>query len=550
MAHNYGVRYIPVDQFVKYCSDLNVETDKRELEYYEKTGIMLPVVRLVYPDDYVRSSTLWSLNMENEPSNHDQWPELQRLLDKPRILAEQYADLTDDELVDAFDREMGKNPYLIRPTSETYKSWDSFKVHIPNQGGQQFTKSTVEHYYSYWQAHQLYFIQQYPDLYKNKVLLEHVSEEYKNRFYRPWAPEQEMLREFKGLARIFDALSFWITAYTLEKNRTFALAPEEHNVKHLDIMQFQEYKIRLMADAKLVQARYGITIDELYDFLNQLIDLYNDYRKKEHYKLSEELRNDIIYQAKLIEILYVSEWEEIASELNRRYTFWTKQTFRHLDILTKERDEARELLIHFINEYGGLLSQLTISGPARPFSATDIDELLDYCDREGFSILLTALSGMIASQEDYAEKFRRVTQYTNLKNILTALEFLLKDFAIKGNITIDRPTLNPTIQCVMKIETAWIELFKKKTAKGFTKANTSAEFFTKLNQLLNDPDLVQSEDTYRARIFLIASLARNLTVHVFPDDDWFYGELFGEMLRAGIYSILYSWQIAKREGWM
>jgi hypothetical protein len=511
---------------------------------------MLPVARLIYPVEYVQSSTLWSLNMVSEPPTLDQWPELARLQDKPRILAEQYADLTNDELVDAFDREMGKNQYLIRPTPETYKSWDNFIVCIPYQDGQKFTKSTAEHYYSYWQVHQLHFIQQYPDLYKNKVLLEHVSEEYKNRFFRPWAPEQEMLREYKGLAHMFEALSFWITAYTLEKKRTFALVPEEHKVKYLDEKQLQEYEDRLTANTKLVSSRFAITRDNLYGFLYQLIDLYSDYRKKERYKLSEELKNDIIYQANLIEILCNSEWEEIASELGKRFTFWTKQTFRHIDILTKERDEARELLIHYTKEYGGLLSQLTISGPARPFSATDIDELLDYCEREGLSILLTALGGMTATQEDYAEKFRRVTRYTNLKNILTALEFLLKNFAIKGNIPIGSPTLNPTIQSVMKVETAWIGVFKKKTSNGFTSAKTSAEFFTKLNQLLNDPDLIQSEDTYRARVFLIASLARNLTVHTFPDDDWFYGELFGEMLRAGIYSILYSWEIAKREGWM
>jgi hypothetical protein len=105
------------------------------------------------------------------------------------------------------------------------------------------------------------------------------------------------------------------------------------------------------------------------------------------------------------------------------------------------------------------------------------------------------------------------------------------------------------IQSVLKNETAWFPLFEKKTNNGFTRAKNSAEFFTKLNQLAHDTDLVQSEETYWARVFLIASLARNLTVHVYPNDDWFYGDLFGEMLRAAIYAILYSWQVAKREGW-
>jgi hypothetical protein len=106
--------------------------------------------------------------------------------------------------------------------------------------------------------------------------------------------------------------------------------------------------------------------------------------------------------------------------------------------------------------------------------------------------------------------------------------------------------LIPTIQKVMKNE-AWISLFSKKIDK--TSAKDSAGFFVKLNELLLDSELVQSEDAYWARIFLIASLARNLTAHIYPGDDWFYGKLFDEMLQSTIYAILYSWQKAKREGW-
>lgn len=347
---------------------------------------------------------------------------------------------------------------------------------------------------------------------------------------------------------MFDALSFWITVYNRERNRTFALVPEEHQVKHLDASQHQAYRDRLTSNAKLVQARYNVTVDDLYGFLYQLMELYDDYRKEERYKLSEELRNDIIYQAQLIRALTGSEWEAIAEELGRRYTFWTKQNFRHLDILTKERDEACELLTLYAGKYGDTLGKLNIPCPKRAFSTTEINELMDYCEREGLPVLLTALSGMIATQEDYAKKFRRVSRYTNIKNALTALEFLLKKFPQNGGIVIDRNTLFPTIKKVMKDE-AWVSLFIEKYDKHLTRAKDTAEFFDKLNELVRDKDLVQSEDTYWARVFLIASLARNMTVHTYPDYDWFYGELFGEILIAAIYAILYSWQIAKRKGW-
>jgi hypothetical protein len=547
MANNYSVRYITADQFVRYCADLNVETDNRELEHYEKAGIMLPVARLVYPEEYIRLNTLWFLGMINELPQQDKWPELARLFEKSRVILEQYADLQDDELIDSFDREIEKNPYLIRPTTETYKSWDSYDMLVTYQEGHQLTKSTVEHYYCSWQVHQLYHIQQFPDLYDNSILIDHISDEIKQLGF-PRAPSQIALRELNGLAPMFDALSFWITMYNRERSRTFALVAEEHRVKHLDAQQHQAYQDRLTADSKLVMARYGITIDDFYKFLYELIELYNDYRKKERYKLSEELRNDIIYQAQLIEAISGSDWEAIAEELGKRYTFWTKQNFRHLDILTKERDEARDLLTPFAVKYTDALGEFNIPSPKFTFSATEIDELLDYCEHNGLSVLPTALSGMIATQEDFEEKFRRVSLYTNIKNALTALEYLLKIFAQNGGIVIDRSTLNPTIKNVMKNE-AWISLFVEKSKKHLKEAKDSAEFFVKLNELVGDTDLVQSEDAYWARVFLIASLARNLTVHAYPTGDWFYGELFDEMLRAAIYAILYSWKVAKREGW-
>jgi len=548
MARNYGERYLTANDFVGYCKEINVKTDNRELEYYEKAGIMLPVARVVYPEDYVILRTLWPLGAADEPPRPELWPELYRLFDKRRVVPEQYADLTDDELIDSFDRELGKNPYLIRPTPEAYKPWNSYTISIPYRDGQQLTGSTADHYYSYWQVHQIYYIQKYPDLYKNKILLDRISDEVKQSIFRPWPPEQEALREFEGKARLFDALSFWITMYDREQKRTFALVPEEHQVKHLDASQLQAYRDRLTTEAGLVQERYSANTDSLYKFLYQLIELYDDYQVDERFKLSEELRNDVVYQAQLIGALTGAEWEKISEELGRRYTSRTKKHFRHLDILTKERDEAHEILTHFAEKYKDVLGELKIPSSTYAHSPSEINELLDYCEREGLSVLLTALSGMVATEDDYAEKFRRVARYTNLKNVLTALEFLLKDFITKHHLPVANSGLNAAIESVMKNETGWVSLFTSK--KNFTRADDSAEFFTQLNHLVHDADLVRSEDTYWARAFLIASLARNLTVHEYPDGDWFYGELFGEMLRAAIYVVLYSWQVAKRESWV
>jgi hypothetical protein len=443
---------------------------------------------------------------------------------------------------------MGKNPNLVRPTPENYKPWDSYEISVNYRDGVKSTKSTAEHRYSYWQVHQLYHIQQYPDLYKNKSLLDYIPDEVKQRIDRPFSPNPDMLRDFKGLAPMFDLLSFWITVYERERKRAFSLVSPTHQVKKLDEKQYQAHLDQLKSDAELVQTRYGKSANELYQFLYQLLELQSDYRRRERYKLAEELRNDIIFLAHLIELLTDNDWDGVADELGKRFTFWTRQDFRYLDLLIKERDEARDILLDLAKKYDEVLKGHKIHVTKLAFPANDVDDLLDYCKREGYSVLFTSLSGMTATEEEYADKFRPVNRYTNLKNALTALEFFMRELAFKSGGNPDKLTLNPVIIAVMKNE-SWFPLFIEKINKKLTKASNEAEFFTKLNQILHDPDLIQSEDAFWARVFLIVSLARNLTAHDFPTEDWFYGELFGEMLEATIYALLYAWQLSQKQGW-
>lgn len=549
MTRHYGTRYLNVDEFIKYCESLNVKTDKRELEYYEKSGIMLPLIRVTYPEDYVRLLTLWSHGKISNSPDMNQWHGLTEAFDKRRVLPQDYSNMTDEELIDSFDRGIGNNPFLSRPSTNNYKPWKEYDIEIEYAEGQKTSEKISEHYYSYWQVYQLKNIQKYPDLWENKSLLDNIPAEKKLQIYRPWAPDLEKLHSFNGMAKMFDVLSFWITMYHHTELRTFSQIPEKHQIKRLDDSQYQTYLNQIKINANLVKATFSVTVDELYSFLYDLIDLRDNYLKDEKLKLAEQLRNDIIYQAYFIQALTGVEWDAVADELKKRnYPWWIRKHFRHLDILTKEQDEASDFLKSIVKDYKKTLNDLGISNQSQQISLSEIDEFLSYCKNEGLSLLITAVSGMIASEEDRGKKFRRASQYTNIKNIVTSLEYLLRGFIAKASLTISGSGLNSTIKSVMEHRVNWFSLFDAK--KNSSKANNSTEFYTKLVDLMNDSELLVSEDTYWARAFLIASLARNLTVHEHPSDDWFYGELFGEMLRSTIYAMLYSWNLAKKENWI
>ena len=245
MANDYGTRYLKVDQFIKYCESLNVKTDERELEDYEKNGIMLPLIRVTYPDDYIRLNALWLHGKAVEPPTMKQWDGLAETFDKNRVLPKDYADLPNEELIDSFDREMDSNPYLSRPTIDNYKPWQEYEIEIEISEGQKTSEKTSEHYYSYWQVYQLKNIQKYPDLWKNKPLLDLIPSNKKQQIFRPWAPDSEKLQSFNGLAKMFDVLSFWITVYHREELKTFSLVPEKHQIRRLDDTQFQDYLSRI-----------------------------------------------------------------------------------------------------------------------------------------------------------------------------------------------------------------------------------------------------------------------------------------------------------------
>ena len=174
----YGERFLGAGEFLSHCEDLKVKACREELEHYEKTGVMLPVVRLTYPDEYlIEDAHLRSLH-SSAFVDISAWPELQRIVERPLIrFPEDYQGLTPEQLVHCFDREVNDNPHLTRPSGESFRAWDDYLIQVPDIVDGNRRVSTAEHFYSYWQVHQLYYIQKFPDLYKNRRLFEYVTQQ-------------------------------------------------------------------------------------------------------------------------------------------------------------------------------------------------------------------------------------------------------------------------------------------------------------------------------------------------------------------------------------
>ena len=543
----WGERFAEVQLFVGYCRDLGVETDQRELEHYEKIGAMLPFARVVYPDEYViqRDQSQW--NGITVWDATDRWPDLDRLSERIGPFPSGYEGLTDKELVHSFDREMesGGNPHLTRPAPADYRPWTDYRVKVHDKRGSAIARSTVEHYYSYWQVHQLSWIQQHPDLYKNARLIECIPEDDPVRRFRPWAPKKERLVEFDGRRRGFDALSYWVTVFGRERGRTFASIAESNGIRRLDDKQAAAHRTRLGNLAGNVAARFKLTREDYYGFLRILIELLEDYGRNERHNLSEELKRDIFAWEGLVMLVTGETRDAVAEELGKK-NIHDERTFRHLNTATRERDYSFDLLNSVAKACGSALQKMGDSQWS--FTEADADDLLKYFEQEGLGIFVTALSGMVAIGDDeYRQKFTRVQKYTNLKNVLTAYEYFLKNLTQGTSIVTDKKTLTRLVADVMAHE-PWQNLFD--TRRQLVSGADSQDFLANLGTLLSDKHLNASPKGYWARQFLVMCLARNMTVHAYPNEDSYYGDFFGPMLDAAVCSTFYTWRLAKANSWI
>lgn len=208
----WGSRYLTLQEFTSYCSDLNIKLDafNRELELYEREGVLFPVARVIKPAEYVISRSSLDRLAETYGQSLFEWEDLERLLHLSPELQYQ----TDEDLWHPFDVEAEHgNSFLHIPIKEEFNPWGSFKVKVESQGlaGNSYHVSTAEHYYHYWQVHQVYQIQdKYPVFAKHNWLLEHLSNKVQDRisWYKP--NQGDSVTTLSGYNTCFDALSFYI----------------------------------------------------------------------------------------------------------------------------------------------------------------------------------------------------------------------------------------------------------------------------------------------------------------------------------------------------
>ncbi len=528
-------RYLTAQEFTSYCSKLNVElmAFDRELELYEKDGVLFPVARMLMPDEYVVKRYELDLYSDSFGQEIPNFPELERLLYSPTIL--EY--INDRNLWHHIDREFEKtNLFLARPAEEQYEPWQDYRVMVREDP--KLFKKSAKHYYHYYQVYQVYAIQKkYPIYAKHYSLLQNVKDEY-TEFTKHLTPQNgNQIAAMHGNLICFEALSFFIEIYENEHHRTFDPIPENSGIKTLNDQQFMQYKNRLEKHAKFILKKFELTDDDIYKFLLYLLNLHENYKRSEHLKLANELLVDIQYLITFIAFSTNLSFNDIEIEINQRDpSIWTKQKFRHLDEALEVYDYARETFERLMKDYN------TKVDTSFNVSPNDIEKLLKFIEKQGIFIIPFAIYD-IDKILNGSRPFYSTSLYIGLSNLTTGLESYLREIANRSNLRKDTElnTLHRLITNIFKDD--WGNRFNQE--HSVRKNTLGNDPFLYLTDVYTDPNL---DEVIKA--FLIAYRSRNFIAHNFTLEQDLYHTWYGIIYTAICNALFYSWIYATKNNWI
>lgn len=536
----YRRRYLTASDFSSYCKELNLElrtlsqsSSNAELEMYERDQILFPAARIVKADEYVVKRYELDQKTETHGTKIPEWYELERLLHRRPILDNN----ANSELWHPFDWEFERNnSFLFRPKEQQFKPWGEYRAKVKASEFGSMRK-TAEHYYHYFQVHQIYAIQRrFPVYAKQNWLIENVNENLRDRAKHLTPNKDSLSITLEGHFDSFNALSFYITLYDNEQDRIFENIPEQDGVKTLDNQQYTHYTSQIKAHAQFILGKFDLNTDKLYEFLFYLLKLHNEYERNEYLKLANELYIDIQYLISFIQNIVDLSINEIEKEVDQRsHSYWTRE-FRHLDKAVKLYDYAKGTFERLLTEYNAKFPNLTIS-------ATDIENLIDFIETHGLFIIPYAIFDMDEALND-SRPFQSTSLYTNLSNLTTGFENYLREIA---NIASQSNIGN--LHKIIAGMFPWGNDFNTMHETNITLYGKDDPFsyFPYLEDVYTDPNL----DTNEAlRTFLIAYRTRNMIAHNYTLDHKLYYAWYSVIYISVCQAILYAWVNATNNGWV
>lgn len=307
--HNPIYKYLEAEKFIKYCSANNIDASLYALEMYEKAGLLTPIYRLIVPEEYVRETS-----KVKEPANKvyskikQKWSRLINLLNALMEYTLRGSPYFRKTLKNGHPLDYAyknKNPFLYKPSAKEFKPWERYKIIVTTEKGEHIKKDTVEHFYASWQIFVLDELNYFHT----------VEENYVTGHKKGWGILKKNIFSSKLIKyyELFQTVSnFRMMESLIWLDLTLGVKEPVIEGELLNELNKKREKI-----AKKEYQKYSH--DEWIIFIRKLVEVYNEYLKREKIKLSMELKRFLADTVRMIMYATQKSLQEISDDYDGKY---------------------------------------------------------------------------------------------------------------------------------------------------------------------------------------------------------------------------------------
>jgi hypothetical protein len=538
-------RFLSVDEFSSYCKKLNITLATSELEFYEQAGLVMPFAWVLIPQAYTDYESKRSHSITDEPEPPE-WETLDRLLDPP--FHEPSWD--DNTLLHHLDKpDVESNPHLRRIAPDSSESWPDFEIGRYGKHSYLYPEGSAQPLYHSWQVYQVYLVRRALEqqIHWTSLLGRYLEEGKPEEIARTMriATRNHSVRNFQGWLHYFDALSFYETLIRNEDTRTFDDAHTVGNTATIAGQEFEDYKQRIKAHAKVTIERFHLDIAKMIEFMIDMLRLRDEIDEDERSTLSLALMEDLEHLRNLMLDGIDKTEQGIEDEIARLGGPWIKKDYRHLVPALRVIDEAKDELEYHRREYANRFPQL-------PVTEQELNALVDFVVDEGLFVLPFTIATMEREYDSFSG-FTQTSMYIGIKNMATGIEDVLRTIGLrKPGAKLRTNTLKPILDEVFK--ESWMQPWQVEQNRIYKAVPihgrpTSPSEYTALLELATKDVALQQRP--ELRIFLLLYWARNLTGHFSTlITEVYFGHLLGDVVEALYDTLFYSWAYARSHQWI
>lgn len=523
--HNSIKKYVEAKEFVEYCKANNVDASLYMLEAYEKVGLLLPIYRLIAPNEYVR--TLFECNHRNPfdpnvPFDIDgKWEAIEQLRTalshyslKP-LPQFSFALIHGHPLDYAYQ---SKNLFLQKPSEKDFKPWEEYKIVAGTINGHTFKEEKAEHYYASWQIFVL------DELNRTHT----IEENYATKQKKGWGIFKKELQPTK----LISFFEYFQTISNFEMMESLIWHDITSDVRNMVIEGelYKQLKTRTAEQAKREYEKYPYS--EWIKFIRKLVELYTGYTEREKIKLADECKRFLTSTINMIMDATKKSFEEIKGDYDGRFK-GIRSTCREEDIfiypgeleriypdeVKKAKERARWSLESQIKQFNKTLpDNLKIE-------ETITDALIDNIIESGHHLLLSHLHEIEKLWFNHSPHWES-SIWAHLRSLAVSIESIGQEWFEERYL----------YNILKKAFGGKYTNLRDSIGKTITAAETPSDYKQKLDKILEHRG--KSRSGICGHHLVTANLTRNYFAHKVKFEPDMLGSLFIEVYESLLLTLI------------